>query len=224
MAGKSTGELDAALLWDWTQELAKRWLVPHPLYERDDLPPEAVRNTASTTIWAAAEKMAEGPGQVRGECSTDSGDIAEWLRRCANDIAQRDGTTVRESAIPELQTDKPAKGPAASRRWCALLRETTQGAGCGWLRGRDTGPASFTVARIGTVWTVIEHGSPSDHEQFRTRLINAVAAATVRQATQGNRAPASVLEVAGRLHQTAIAYCASPEAQPPAWATDEAVQ
>ena len=210
------GQLDASLVLAWTRGVAARWLPPHAVYRRNDLPPQAVRQVALATIRGTAEAMAAAPGRTGGECSTNAERIAEWLTACANDVAQTDQETNPEQRMEEFATEPRKSAPAAERRWNGLLRENTQATGTGWVRGRDTGPASFSVSRIGGIWTVIEHGWPEDHPLFRTQIINAAAAATVRQAEEGGKNPAPVEEVAKRLTDAAASYCGDGEAQPPA--------
>ena len=209
-------ELDADLVLDWTRQLAQRWLPPHAVYQRNDLPASAVRDVAVATIRAAAEAMAAAPGKLAGECCTAPEHIAEWLCACVNDATERDRESDPKQGIHRFGTQPRIGGPSALRRWNAILRENTQATGTGWVRGRHNGPARFSVSRIGGIWTVVEHGWSDDPESFRNRIIKAAAVATVRHAPEQGGTERPVEDIVRELGQAADAYCAAEDAQPAA--------
>ena len=89
--------------------------------------------------------------------------------------------------------------------------------GVRWIRGRSDGSCQFGVGQLGGRCTVFEHGVPDDDAQLQRRLIGAAAMAVVRRSKAMGRQPLSVDRTASALLEQANEYCASPEAQLPAF-------
>ena len=206
-----TALVDAQLALDWTRGVAARWLPPHRVYERDDLPPKAIREITEATIEAAAAAMAATPGAAEAGCSTDADDVARWLAGTLEAAAAADADTRTEDRLRlrSFGTRPRTAGSRALRRWNALLRVETTSAGIDWLRGRGDGDAAFEVVRVDGRWTVVEHGWAADEETLRERMIPAAATAASRHGDEAAGSARLAEEIAAGLEREAEAYCAA---------------
>ena len=152
--------------------------------------------------------MATTALRVGGACSTDANAIAGWLASCGDAVAQPKADSLPHRLTPKLSSGEPPDDPNLAR-WTAALRENTQAAGVGWLRGRDEGDIEFTVARIGGRWTVVEHGWPQDPEKLRTRMIRAATSAITHHAKELNRNPAPYETLVQAFEDDCASYCRS---------------
>ena len=158
------------------------------------------------TIERTASVMATMALRVGGACSTDASAIAGWLASCGDAIAQPKADSLPHRLMGKLSSAEPPDEPNLAR-WTAALRESTQAAGVGWLRGRDEGEIEFTVARIGGRWTVVEYGWPQDPEKLRTRMIRAAARAITHHAKELGRDPAPYETLVRAFENDCASYC-----------------
>lgn len=200
--------VDADVVREWATATAKRWLAENPMDSLDETSTmEAVRTGVAQTISHTAAAMASAASRVGGECTTDPDQLRSWLSGCADALGEPEPDTSPERLIEGFsQTSRAAGSVPALRRWTAALRENVQAVGVGWIRGRTDGASSFSIARLGGAWTVVEHGWPENDDQLRTRMVLAAAGALVRQARASGNEPAPEATVAEQLNQDAARY------------------
>ncbi len=212
-------DIDVGL--EWAQAAAARWGTGDLLAGlAADSDPAAVRAAVEGTIARTAGVMARAAAAARTRvpCSSDEAEVRRWLAACVDAVAEPDGRSDPGRAVAGFGTGgASAPGLRPLRRWTGALRENTQAAGVRWVRGYSDGGCRFTVARLGGVWTVIEHGWSRDEEELRARMVPAAAAALVRQARAAGKRPAPEEMLAEQLAADADAYCVSADAQPPSW-------
>lgn len=199
--------LDSDLVEDWSRSTAARWLPDRPASEPDDAAPAVVRARAQATIIETAAVMGMAAQRAAGDCSTNAPQIAEWLRECLDAVAAADEQTDPQHRIETLGSRAGDRSERRRRQWNAALRENIQRAGVGWVRGRDDGPIEFTVARLGRLWTVVEHGYAATETELSKGLIGAVATATTRHALAAGRRPAARETVVEQLRRNVDDYC-----------------
>ena len=199
--------IDADGVLEWADATAARWLRSNPQRELGrNTAPSRIGAAARMTIERTASVMATMALRVGAACSTDASAIAGWLASCGDAIAQPKADSLPHRLTRKLSSAEPPDDPNLAR-WTAALRESTQAAGGGWLRGRDEGEIEFTVARIGGRWTVVEHGWPRNAKTLRTRLIRAAASAIGRHAEAVGRAPAPHETLVRAFEDDCANYC-----------------
>ena len=208
-SSKGRNAIDADGVLEWANATATRWLRsnPQPRLGQDSAP-SSIAAAAHRTIERTASAMAKTALRVGGECSTDANAISGWLATCADAVAEP-----KAESLPHRLTGRLSNAEAPDdrnlARWTAALRENTQAAGVGWLRGRDTGDLEFTIAKVGGRWSVVEHGWPRDQQDLRTRVIRAAAAAITRHASQLGHDPASYETLVKAFETDCTRYCAN---------------
>ena len=201
--------IDADMALETAASTAQRWLqgneatAPAPTAT-----PDAIRAYAEATVTATAVAMSRAVERIGGDCSKDGAAIADWLRRCLDDIAQPRHETGSERLMRPLGPSPVHQNrkDTARRQWNAGLREQTQRGGIVWLRGRADGPCGFIIGQLGGTWTVFEDGWPTDQQELSRRMIRAAAAALYRQAAAAGQPPMEQAELVAKLEADADRY------------------
>ena len=135
--------------------------------------------------------------------------LRRWLALQVDDLSQPDSRTDPARLTLPIEPSRPVE-TAPLRRWNSGCREHMLAAGVGWLRGRRLTETRFVVVRIGTVWTVVEHG-PLDADPYVVNplLVPAAADAVVRHALALGHRPGPAEEVAAQLFADVQAHVAA---------------
>ena len=209
--------IDSDVILEWAVLVAARWLDSNSLDAfGPKSPPDAVRAAVLSVVTDVAAVMALSAARAGGESCRDEAILRHWLLLCVDDIAQPDLRTDPARLIDSFEPSRPV-ATAPLRRWNSACREHMLAAGLGWLRGRHLDESRFQVARVGALWTVVEHGaldaSPvSVHEP----LVRAAADAVVRHSRPLGQEPPEPETLVQHLLADARRYCAAAEnAVPP---------
>ena len=209
--------IDSDVALEWAVLVAARWLDSNSL---DALgpksPPDAVRAVVLSVVIDVAAVMALSAARSGGESCRDEAVLRQWLLVRADDIAQPYSRTDPARLVDSFVPSRPVAN-APLRRWNSACREHILAAGVGWLRGRHLDASRFQVARVGALWTVVEHGAlDADPVSVHEPLVRAAADAVVRHSRTLGHEPAESETIAQHLLADGRSFCAAPEnAVPP---------
>ena len=209
--------IDSDVVLEWAALVTARWLDSNLLDAfTSKSPPDAVRQAVLSVVTDVAAVMALSAARGGGESCRDEAVLRQWLLLRVDDIAQPDVRTDPARLIDSFASSRPV-ATAPLRRWNSACREHMMAAGVGWLRGRELDAPRFQVARVGALWTVVEHGAlDADPVSVHEPLVRAAAVAVVRHSRGLGQEPADPEAVVQELLADGRVYCAAAEnAVPP---------
>ena len=199
--------IDSDVALEWAALLAARWLDANPLEPLvPTSPPDLVRSVVLDVIDGVAAAFAASAERGGAELCRDRDVLRRWLALRVDDISQPDSRADPARLSVSLAPSRPVS-TAPIRRWNSACREHVLAAGVGWLRGRHLAETRFVVARIGTLWTVVEHGAfDADPAAVHALLVPAAADAVVRQSLALGHQPGLYEEVAAQFFADAQSH------------------